>query len=630
MTRRYHGLLIAALQPPVGRTLLLSQVDETIVYHEQTYALATHRWANGMVSPKGYQHLEQFHLEGTTPVWSYAIGDALLEKRIWMQPRVNTTYLSYRVQRSSGPLVIAIKALVNYRDYHGITSGHGWEMAIAPISSGVKVLAFDGAYPFYLFSNQGEFQTQHYWYQDFDLPLERYRGLSDREDHLYGARLNLTLNAGETLLIVASTTPDPNLNLEQAICDRRAHDHTLLTQAGLTINPSQTPDWVSQLVLAADQFVVDRPLPDESDGKTIIAGYPWFSDWGRDTMISLPGLTLATGREAIARTILKTFASYLDQGMLPNVFPDAGSNPDYNTVDATLWFIEAIRAYIETTQDQTLLPDIWSELEGIIDWHRRGTRYHIHLDNDGLIYAGKAGVQLTWMDAKVGDWVVTPRIGKPIEINALWYNALCIMADFAQQLGKSAQDYQIWAAETRAGFQRFWSSELRHCLDCLDGPDGNDAALRPNQIFAVSLNPPGASPLLSSEQQQAVVQVCAQHLLTSHGLRSLSPDHPQYVGRYGGGVLQRDGGYHQGTAWGWLLGSFIQAHYNIYGDIAAVRKFLQPMIQHLQGGCVGTLSEIFDGDAPMHPRGCFAQAWTVAEILRIWHLLSISDNSKSH
>jgi predicted glycogen debranching enzyme len=311
--------------------------------------------------------------------------------------------------------------------------------------------------------------------------------------------------------------------------------------------------------------------------------------------------------------------------MLPNRFPDLGEQPEYNTVDATLWYFEGIRAYYLATQDEDLLRELFPVLADIINWHCRGTRYNIHLDPaDGLLYAGEAGVQLTWMDAKVGDWVVTPRIGKPIEVNALWYNALRTMAKFARQVSKPHQEYEAMADRARARFSRFWNSETGYCFDVLDSPNGDDASLRPNQIFAVSLP---ESPL-SSTQRIGVVEACSQMLLTSYGLRSLSPDHPQYQGRYGGNQLQRDGAYHQGTVWGWLLGCFVLAHLRVYGDPqsrsdlrlarAKAREFLQPMANHLSAHGLGSFSEIFDGDAPMTPRGCIAQAWTVAEVLRAW------------
>jgi predicted glycogen debranching enzyme len=332
-------------------------------------------------------------------------------------------------------------------------------------------------------------------------------------------------------------------------------------------------------------------------------------------MISLPGLTLTTGRPEIARSILRTFAQYVDQGMLPNRFPDAGETPEYNTVDATLWYFEAIRQYYAATEDDDLLRDLFPVLADVIDWHCRGTRYNIHLDAaDGLLYAGTEGVQLTWMDAKVGDQVITPRIGKPIEINALWYNALRTMAKFARQIGKPHQEYEAIADRTLAKFSRFWNEAAGYCYDVIDTSDGEDDSLRPNQIFAVSLP---QSPLTPFQQQQ-VVNVCGQKLLTSHGLRSLSPDHPDYTGHYVGNGAERDRVYHQGTVWGWLLGPFALAHLRVYNNPTQAQKILAPMANHLATHGLGNLSEIFDGDAPMTARGCIAQAWTVAEVLRAW------------
>jgi predicted glycogen debranching enzyme len=623
LTRRYHGLLIAALNPPLGRTLLLTKLDETIFYGARTYALACNRWADGTVSPHGYQNLEHFSLEGNIPVWRFACADALLEKRVWMQQGVNTTYVQYTLSRATLPLKLTLKALVNYRDYHGSTQGDGWQMTAEAVEQGIQVTAYPGAVPFYLRSDRAQADPAHDWYHGFDLAVERYRGLSDQEDHLHIATFEATLNPGESLSFIASTESQPDLKGEQALKVRHAQEQKLidLGKANRPDNYKNTPAWINHLLLAADQFIVDRPLPGELSGKTIIAGYPWFGDWGRDTMISLPGLTIATGRPEVARSMLKTFAQYVDQGMLPNRFPDAGEVPEYNTVDATLWYFEAIRAYYTATEDQELLRELFPVLVEIIDWHVRGTRYQIHLDaRDGLLYAGEAGVQLTWMDAKVGDWVVTPRIGKPIEVNALWYNALRIMETFARQMGKPYLGYEALAERALSGFGRFWNEQTGYCYDVLDGPDGDDASLRPNQIFAVSLFGAGARQAvpLRPQQQRAVVDVCGRMLLTSHGLRSLSPDHPQYQGHYGGNQLQRDGAYHQGTVWGWLLGPFALAHLQVYGNPAQARQFLAPMANHLYAHGIGNFSEIFDGDAPMTPRGCIAQAWTVAEVLRAW------------
>jgi predicted glycogen debranching enzyme len=351
---------------------------------------------------------------------------------------------------------------------------------------------------------------------------------------------------------------------------------------------------------------------------TVIAGYHWFGDWGRDTMISLPGLALATGRPELAARVLRTFARFVDQGMLPNRFPDEAEAPEYNTVDATLWWFEAIRATHAATGDDGLLKDLFPVLENVVEWHRRGTRYGIAEDPvDGLLRAGEPGVQLTWMDAKVGDWVVTPRIGKPVEINALWYNALRAMAGFARRLKRPAAAWDTAADRVRDGFGRFWSEGVGHCYDVLEGPHGDDLSLRPNQIFAVSL----AESPLSVERQRRVVDACARHLLTSHGLRSLSPADPAYRGYYGGPQVERDGAYHQGTVWGWLLGPFALAHARAYGDRAAARAFLEPLGQHLADYGVGSIAEIFDGEPPFAPRGCVAQAWSVAETLRAWQAL---------
>jgi predicted glycogen debranching enzyme len=301
--------------------------------------------------------------------------------------------------------------------------------------------------------------------------------------------------------------------------------------------------------------------------------------------------------------------------MLPNRFPDEGQAPEYNTVDATLWYFEAIRAYHEATHDDALLRDLFPVLTDIVDWHVRGTRYQIHVDPaDGLLYAGEPGVQLTWMDAKVDDWVVTPRIGKPVEVNALWYNALRVMASFARLLGEPPERYGARAEQARVGFARFWNDEVGYCYDVLDGPDGNDPALRPNQLFAVSLP---HSPL-PPERQKAVVDACGRHLLTSHGLRSLDPRHPDYKGHHGGDRRTRDAAYHQGTVWGWLIGPFVSSHLRVYNDLELARSFLWPLIQELDAHCMGSLSEIFDGDPPHTPCGCIAQAWTVAEVLRVW------------
>ncbi len=616
LTRRYHGLLVAALQPPLGRTLLVAKLDETAVYDGQIYPLFTNRWAGGIVDPHGYRRIESFRLKGMVPVWRFACADALLEKRIWMEQGANTTYVTYHLRRAAGPLTLNIKALVNYRDYHSLTQGAGWRMVIEAGDRDLRIMAMESATPLYLASDEARVSAGHEWNSGFDLPLETYRGLEDRDDHLSAGAFQADLEPGQSLTIVASTELGFDVDGPAAYERRRRYERQLLDQTDLT--KERMPGWVQRLILAADQFVVDRPLPGGVNGQSIIAGYPWFGDWGRDTMISLPGLTLTTGRKEVAQTILRTYAAYTDRGMLPNRFPDSGQEPEYNTVDATLWYFQAIRSYYEASGDDQLLRELYPVLAEIIAWHRRGTRYHIRVDpTDGLLYAGEPGVQLTWMDAKVDEWVVTPRIGKPVEVNALWFNALKTMAYFARHIGEDDEEYEAAAEKTRRGFQRFWNERRGACYDVLDGPEGNDPALRPNQILAVSLP---QSPL-NAGRQRAVVDLCGRLLLTSYGLRSLAPTESNYQGHYGGDRRRRDGAYHQGTVWGWLLGPYCLAHLQVYGRPDRALSFLTPLAQQLATAGLGSLGEIFDGDAPFAPRGCYAQAWSVAETLRAWQFI---------
>jgi predicted glycogen debranching enzyme len=622
MTRRYHGLLIAALQPPLGRNQLVAALDEGVRYGGATYGLATHRWASGAVDPQGFQFIESFRLDGATPVWTYALADAVLEKRVWMVQGENSTFIFYTLLRASGPIEIDLKALVNYRDFHSLTRAGDWHMNIRPVEHGVMVLPFEGATPFYLKSAQASCDPQHVWYRDCYLPMETERGLDDREDHLFAALFHAKLNPGESLTIVATAEAVTPLDGEASLAQRAGHESVLIKawQAQSGKSAAGDPGWFSQLVLAADQFIVQRRLPEEPDGRSVIAGYHWFGDWGRDTMIALPGLALATGRSDVAKQILLAFARYVDGGMLPNNFPDAGGNPEYNTVDAALWYFEAVRQYFDVTRDTATLAKLYPVLAGMIDAHVVGTRYNIHVDAaDGLLYAGGPGIQLTWMDAKIGDWVLTPRTGKPVEINALWINALETMAQFARVLNKSADSFERLSAKAKNSFQKFWNAERDCCFDVIDVPGaakriGKDGALRPNQILAVSLP---ASPL-SKNQQRSVVDICAERLLTHYGLRSLAVGEPGYQGRYGGDQPTRDAAYHQGTVWGWLLGPFALAHLRVYGDRAAALRYLEPLASNVSAYGLGTLAEIFDGDPPHTPRGCIAQAWTVGEILRAW------------
>ena len=623
-TRCYHGLLVAALQPPLGRTLLLANLDETARYASEEFELFTNRWADGTMASEGYRNIERFHLEGTTPVWTFALADARLEKRIFMQSGANTTYVLYRLVRASSPVEISIKVLADYGEEHCVTAGRTWPMDVAPVERGLQVVAFDGATPIYVLSDSASASPAKDWYRNYDLAVERARGLPDRTDHFFAGEFRATMAPGGSLTIVASTVATPSLIGEAAFARRQSETGALLGRffaANIGTSQESSPA-IQQLVLAADQFIAARPLDGAADAKTILAGYPWFSDWGRDTMIALPGLCLATGKPWLARNILRTFSRFVSEGMLPNQFPRAGEAPVYNTVDATLWYFEAVRQYFEATSDIGLLHELYPVLEGIMDAHVRGTRYHIHVDPaDGLLYAGEPGVQLTWMDAKVGDRVVTPRIGKPVEVNALWLNAAAAMGRFAQALGGNAARYEGLAERARTGFARFWNAEKQFCFDVIDAPgspNGKDTALRPNQIFAVSLPETALTP----EQQRAVVDVCARELLTSFGLRSLARNEAGYRGHYAGGVEERDDAYHQGTVWGWLLGPFALAHLRVSGNAGEAMSFLEPMFSHLKAAGLGTASEIFDGDPPFTPNGCVAQAWTVGETLRAWRVIT--------
>jgi predicted glycogen debranching enzyme len=627
-TRRYHGLLIAALTPPVDRTLLIASLDTRVQYGTDRIYLSTHEFADGTVDPHGYLHIESFHLDNGVPVWRYAIADALLEKRLVMAPGRNTTYVHFRVLRASGALDLDWSPLCTYRDYHSHSRG-GRDMTVRDIPNGFAIEAFPGARTYRVSCTGASFVHDPAWYWNFRHREESARGLDDREDLFRPGRFTRRLARGEQATLVLSAESGP----AEAIARVQVHIRRQQS-ARLDTLPPDAPDWIRQLTLAADQFLVERYQDGKPAGKTVIAGYPWFSDWGRDSMIALPGLTLATRRFDIAASILRTFAAHISEGMLPNRFPDRAETPEYNTVDATLWYFQAIDQYTRHSRDPELAAELYPALRDIIDWHRRGTRYGIKVDaRDGLLAAGEDGVQLTWMDAKVGDRVVTPRVGKAVEVNALWHNALHIMAGLATRLGHDAQavEYRNAAAKAKSGFQRFWNS-ARGCLyDVIDGPQGEpgnddrnyDGRLRPNQLFAVSLP---YSPL-DAKRQKSVVDMCARELVTSHGLRSLARGEPGYVARYQGGPLQRDGAYHQGTVWAWLIGPFVDAHYRVYRDASMARSFLEPLGLHLSAACLGSISEIFDAEPPFTARGCFAQAWSVSEVLRAWRDLDHQQES---
>lgn len=610
LTRRYHGLLFAARTPPVGRVLLCPKIDAEAGYDGTTYALTTDRWRDGTIAPRGFVHLGGFRLEGSVPVWTFVCGDALLERRIWMEHGENRTYVTYRVARARVPLRLTLRAFVNHRDLHALTRPGAWTPAVRAGADGVSVVPFPGAVTIALRADRGTVTPEDVWYRDFDYPAERARGLEDGEDHLRVATFEDVLHAGESMTVAVADHALPALDGDAALARRRERDRALSGAFS-----EDAPAWIEQLALAADQFVVRRPLADDQEALSVIAGYPWFGDWGRDTAIALPGLALATGRPQIAATILRTFARFVDGGMLPNYFPDGGAPAEYNTVDAALWYIEAVRRYVEATGDLATLRAVEPAVRSVIDAYTAGTRFGIGVDPaDGLLRAGEPGVQLTWMDAKVGDWIVTPRIGKPIEVNALWIGALRACERFAGLLGADPAPFAHAAARAEVSFARFWSAQHGWCYDVVDGPAGDDPSLRPNQIFAVSL----PIDVLDAERRRAIVDVCAAHLWTPAGLRSLDARDPRYAGRYGGDQRARDGAYHQGTVWTWLAGPFACAHRRVYGDAAASRGLLEACANGLTADAIGTLAEIADGDAPFAARGAFAQAWSVAAVLDAW------------
>ena len=620
LTRCYHGLLIAPVHPPLDRWLVFAKADATLVDGDREIALFSNRWANHAINPPGYVHLESFRLEGRMPVWRFAVGDLVLEQRIWLEPGANTVYVAWRLAAASADhdVQLRVRLLVNGRDHHARTRMSDFQPLVdAPDSAVRRVHTAD--FTLRLWAQGGIIVDDAEWFEHFDLPVEHERGLSHRDHHFCIGEAVLTLRPGVWSGIVASVQEVADLDLDAAQRRFLNREIALLTQAEAQVPElRRAPDWVRQLLLAADSFLFARPLPDLPDGESVIAGYPWFGDWGRDTMIALPGLTLATGRSDSARRILLTFARFIDRGMLPNLFPSANEPLAYNTVDAALWYVEAWRAYVETSADSKTLAEVFPVLQEIVAWHVAGTRYGIGMDSrDGLLRAGEPGTQLTWMDAKIGDWVVTPRVGKPVEINALWYNALRVVAGFARQLSLSPAFYDDLAMQVGDGFQRFIRPDGEGLYDVLDGPDGDDAHIRPNQIFAVSLPHSPLDPVA----QQAVVRVCGRELLTSYGLRSLAPRHAEFRPYYLGDVRERDGSYHQGPVWGWLLGHYALADYRVHGDAAAAQAWLEPIRDHLLDAGLGTVSEIFDGAPPHQPRGAPAQAWSVACVLEAWQRL---------
>jgi predicted glycogen debranching enzyme len=610
-TRRYHGLLTAATKPPVGRLLLLSKIEETFVIDGQRYDLSTNQYP-GAVHPLGYEYLREFRLD-PFPIFVYQVGGMEIEKRVFMVHGENATVIEYELRGlDRDPLhecSLELRPLIAFRDYHSTCRRND---ALNPKVETVGMVASVTPYhdlPSLFFAHDAaSLENTGNWYFNFEFPVERERGLDFQEDLFNPFLLRYSLNRRATATVIASTGPH-DAGIAPLLRRREIARRAAIAEAA----PSSEP-MVRALAVAADQYIVQR-----GDLKTIVAGYHWFTDWGRDTMIALPGLTLATGRFEIARQILRAFAESVDQGMLPNRFPDFGEAPEFNTVDATLWFFEAIRAFLDYTGDYGFVrKHVYAKLRDIMDWHLRGTRYGIAVDSDGLLQCGVDGSQLTWMDAKIGDFVVTPRTGKPVEIQALWYNALRIMEDLSGRFGDSELEtfFRELADRARLHFnEQFWNPDLGCLYDVVD-KDMHDGSIRPNQIFAASLH----HSMLPPDRAMQVVDLVAKELLTPLGLRSLARRDPRYRARYEGGVRERDTAYHQGTVWPWLMGAFVTAHVRVNeGSVNARRQaeqWLQGFREHLKCAGLGHISEIADAEDSHSPRGCIAQAWSVAELLR--------------
>jgi len=614
-TSKYHGLLVAALNPPVERTVLLAKLDEQVEAGGITYNLSANQ-TNGEVTHFGYIHLQRVTID-PLPCFVYSFSDITMEKQVFMLHGQNTTVILYRFYNGALPATLRFTPLINCRDFHGNTYYGQLNFSSQILNRGVAVRAVAKVPPLKIISSAGRFSKHDDWYKGMYYANEQERGLNPYEDHFMPGYFEVKIGAGEVKTITVVATIEEQFSAEHAsvsgevyLLQEKARLQELQDLAGCS------EPLARQLVWAADSFIVHR----RSTGtKSVIAGYPWFNDWGRDTMIALPGLTLVTHRFDDAREILSTFARYCKDGLLPNMFADGDREPLYNTVDASLWYFQAVHKFLEYTGDFDFIrSEIFPILKDIISCHVRGTHFNIKVDEDGLLQAGSPCLQLTWMDAKVNNWVVTPRHGKPVEINALWYNALCVFEKLCRQYGEIFAYPDLPSKVKDSFLKQFWYSDTGILYDVI-GPDGKkDAKLRPNQIIAVSL----PHTMLSKNKSMIILRRVWQDLYATYGLRSLSLRDPEYRGIYTGDQLHRDGSYHQGTVWSWLIGPFITAYRKVNDYSPASReqaqRFIAPFLDHLQDHGVGFISEIFDGNEPIKPRGTFAQAWGVAEVLRAY------------
>ncbi len=627
LTRVFHGYLIAALPTPLGRTMMLNDVLEEVELPDgRTIPL------NGLHTDQadfGASHfLANFRLDFGLPVWTYELEGLTLEKRVYLPHRQNTTYINYRLSTGAGSVKLRLRPAVNIR---------GHEVPVNTPLCPYTVMVRDHHYEvkpegdipplrMMLLGREGGFAIDTLKICDINYEIERSRGYIWRGDLWSPGHFAAELALESEVTLIASTE---NWEVISALSPRQAWDaeHDRKRRLLLVSHPGTCDQTCRELVWAADQFVFTpvgrrqdtaraRAAGDEI--RSIIAGYHWFTDWGRDTMISLEGLTLTTGRPVEASYILRTFAHYIHDGLIPNMFPEGKTSGLYHTADATLWFFHALSRYLERVDDRHLLDQLLPKLLDIVGYHLRGTLFNIHVDpDDGLLVQGQEGYQLTWMDAKVDNWVVTPRRGKAVEINALWYNALCLLERWLREARRDgdADGIAEHAAKCRTSFnKRFWFENEGYLYDVIDGEDGkSDPACRPNQLFAISL----AYPVLDKSHWEPVVQTARSRLLTPVGLRSLAPGDKDYKSKYDGDLRSRDAAYHQGTVWAWLIGPFIDAWLKVYPhDSQTARGFLDGFRAHLRAACVGSINEIFDAEPPFSPRGCLAQAWSVAEVLR--------------
>ena len=621
-TRRYHGLLIAAEPPPLGRILTLVDVVETLQRPDGHVIRLGGEDHPERLDLHGARYLKEFRLGWGLPSWLYDIDGLTLEKRLVVLWGHNITVIQYRLPQG-GEVELKLRPVVRMRS-HDVQVDAPLERGYAQVRDpeGLRVTGIEGFPELRMrLAGGGATYTEAVdVLPEFLYRVEASRGYASVGDTWSPGFWTTRLEGSSEVSLIASTCDWPDVPGPEAApelfdleIDRRRH----LVQIA---HPAAGSDPAAELVLAADQFLIQpvRAHRGEGEGeRSVIAGYHWFTDWGRDTMISLEGLTLLTGREDEARAILRTFATYTKDGLIPNHFPEGDNEGVYHTADATLWFFHALDRYLTYTNDRATLRALLPTLRVIIGAHLHGTRFNIGVDPfDGLLRQGADGYQLTWMDAKVEDWVVTPRRGKAVEINALWYNALCLMQRWEAEEGEGVRADEIYALadQARASFnRRFWIEGQGHLYDVVDGEDGDDPSFRPNQIFAVSL----PHPVLEESRWAPVVDAVTARLLTPVGLRSLAPGHPDYRNTYLGNLWERDSAYHQGTAWAWLIGPFIDAWLKVHpGQEATARGFLTGLLAHLDEFGVGSVAEIFDAEEPHRPRGCIAQAWSVSELLR--------------